>query len=131
MIRRGVARLIFLIAFTAFTPLTSAAACRMPTGKTWTNELNSHMKINIDDSGKISGTYTSSVGCEPKTPRPISGFCNGYAVTFSVDWGHCNSITTWSGTYQHRTLETLWQLVLGNKPTWHSVLTGSDKFTEH
>lgn len=130
MINKELTGVLVASVLAAHTLLSNAAACGMPSGKTWTNELDSRVELTVDGAGKISGTYTSAVGCNAGVPQPVTGFCNGHAVTFSVNWGHCNSTTTWSGTYRHRAIKTIWQLVLAGKPTWHSVLTGSDAFRE-
>lgn len=107
-----------------------ATDCKIPNGKTWVNELGSEMTANINASGAISGTYTTAVGCGAGKPRPMSGFCNGYAVTFSVNWQECFSTTAWSGTYENEKITTLWQLVLAKKPSWDSIVTGTDTFSQ-
>ena len=111
---------------------TSASAdiCQMPSGKTWVNELGSEMTANIDISGAISGTYTTAVGCGAGKPRLMKGFCNGHAVTFSVNWQECVATTAWSGTYKDGKITTLWQLVLAKKPGWDSIVAGTDKFSQ-
>jgi hypothetical protein len=102
----------------------------MPNGKTWVNELGSTMSANIDSTGAITGTYTTAVGCGVGEKRAITGFCNGHAVTFSVNWGKCASTTAWSGTYDGGQLQTLWQLVLAKKPEWDSIVSGADTFLQ-
>jgi len=108
---------------------TIQANCQLPSGKTWKNELQSEMTVNVDQSGKIIGTYKTAVGCGSGKVRPLSGFCNGHAVTFSVNWQECASTTAWSGTYSNGKLNTLWQLVLAKKPEWDSIVAGADTFS--
>lgn len=110
------------------TGVVYAGSCEMPSGKIWKNELGSKMTVQIDSSGSISGTYTTAVGCGAMKPRQLKGFCNGHAVTFSVNWEECASTTSWSGTYENGVLKTLWQLVLAKKPAWDSIAAGSDIF---
>jgi len=88
------------------------------------------MTVKVGPSGTLSGTYKTAVGCGAGKSRPLTGFCNGYAVTFSVNWQECVSTTAWSGTYNNGKLTTLWQLVLAKQPSWDSIMAGSDTFSE-
>jgi hypothetical protein len=106
-----------------------AEDCQLPSGKTWKNELKSEMTVKVDPSGALSGTYKTAEGCGSGIPRPLTGFCNGYAVTFSVNWQECMSTTAWSGTYSSGKLTTLWQLVLAKQPAWDSIMAGTDTFS--
>jgi len=115
----------------ALTP-AYAAPCELPAGVTWKNQLGSAALIKVDAAGNLSGTYTSAVGCGAGKPRPLVGNCNGYAVTFSVNWEECVSTTAWSGTVDKSgaqpKLTTLWHLVLAKKPAWDSIVSGTDTF---
>jgi hypothetical protein len=119
-----------IIGLVLYSTSSIAGSCKIPTGKTWVNNLKSEMTANIDASGTISGTYTTAVGCGAGKARPMSGFCNGYAVTFSVNWQECVSTTAWSGTYANGKITTLWQLVLAKKPSWDSIVSGTDAFSQ-
>ncbi|MCG6862229.1 MAG: avidin/streptavidin family protein [Chromatiaceae bacterium] len=112
----------------AFAASANASGCEMPSGKTWVNELGSTMMATVDSKGAISGTYATAVGCGAGVERPMTGFCNGHAVTFSVNWQECSATNAWSGTYDNRELKTLWHLVNGEKPAWNSILAGTDTF---
>ena len=107
-----------------------AGNCGMPSGKTWVNELGSEMTATIDAAGTISGTYTTAVGCGAGKARDLIGYCNGHAVTFSVNWQECASTSAWSGTYENGKINTLWQLVLAKEPSWDSMVTGADTFAQ-
>ena len=111
------------------TPALSSS-CQVPSGKTWVNEFGSEMSINIDDSGRISGTYTTAVGCDAGKAMPMTGFCNGYAVIFSVNWQECLAATAWSGTYENGEITSLWHLVSAKKPSWDSIVAGADLFRQ-
>ncbi|MCP4341076.1 MAG: hypothetical protein GY799_19855 [Desulfobulbaceae bacterium] len=110
--------------------ISIADDCKIPSGNAWTNELGSEMTVNIDTSGAITGTYSSAVGCGAGKPRPMAGFCNGYAVTFSVSWQECGATTAWNGTYGDGTITTLWQFVSAKKPSWDSIMAGSNTFKQ-
>ncbi len=105
-----------------------ASDCQMPSGEAWVNELGSEMSVKIDASGVMSGTYTSAVGCGAETAKPLTGFCNGHAVTFAVNWQACDAATAWSGTYEGGKISTLWQFVSAKKPSWNSIVAGTDAF---
>jgi hypothetical protein len=102
----------------------------VPSGKTWINELQSEMTVTIDASGAMSGSYTSAVGCGAGKSRALLGFCNGDAVSFAVSWQECGATTAWNGTYVDGTLTTLWQLPQARKPSWDSMLIGTNTFTQ-
>lgn len=108
----------------------NAQTCQFPSGRIWKNELGSLMTVNVNSSGTLSGTYTTAVGCGAGKARALIGYCNGYAVTFSVNWQECASTTAWSGTYSNQTLTTLWQLVLAQQPAWNSIIAGTDTFVQ-
>lgn len=118
-----------VVGFLSFGPIAVAQDCQLPSGKTWRNELKSEMTVRVHPSGSLSGTYKTAVGCGAGKARPLVGFCNGYAVTFSVNWQECVSTTAWSGTYSNGRLTTLWQLVLAKQPAWDSIVTGTDTFS--
>lgn len=110
--------------------------CQLPMGKSvWRNELKSTMTMDVDSSGKITGEYQTGVGCKPGKKQPLVGACNGYAITFSVNFKECGSTTAWTGTLAKASsgkpdvIRTLWHLGLGhNPPSWDSIVAGTDCF---
>ena len=109
-----------------------AVAQQLTAGATyvWVNELGSKMTTSWGADGLISGTYVSAVGCGAGKVRPLSGWWNNAAMTFTVNWQECNSLTSWTGNYAGpRTLTTLWQLTVSGPPQWNSIIAGADTFT--
>ena len=108
-----------------------AAAQQLTAGATynWVNELGSRMTTSWGTDGLITGTYVSAVGCGAGTVRPLSGWWNNSAMTFTVNWQECNSLTSWTGNYNARKLTTLWQLTVSGPPQWNSIVAGADTFT--
>ena len=96
---------------------------------TWVNELGSKMTTTWGADGLISGTYVSAVGCGAGKVRPLSGWWNNAAMTFTVNWQECNSLTSWTGNYAGVTLTTLWLLTVSGPPKWNSIIAGADTFT--
>ncbi len=96
---------------------------------TWVNELGSKMTTSWGADGLITGTYVTAVGCGAGTVRPLTGWWNNSAMTFTVNWQECNSLTSWTGNFSGVTLTTLWQLTLSGPPKWNSIIAGADTFT--
>ena len=113
-----------------FSTHAIADECHIPGGKTWSNELGSEMQLAINSSGIISGRYKTALGCGKDKWRDLSGVCNGYAVTFSVNWQECDAITAWSGTYENGKLTTFWHMVSAKTPKWDSIISGTDTFIQ-
>jgi hypothetical protein len=111
----------------------SAVAQQLTAGvSVWVNELGSTMTIqSVGADGLISGTYVTAVGCGAGTVRPLRGWYNNGAITFTVNWQECNSLTSWTGNVasSSATIATLWQLSLSGPPQWNSIVTGADTFT--
>ncbi len=96
---------------------------------TWVNELGSTMTTSWGADGLITGTYVSLVGCGAGTARPLTGWWNNAAVTFTVNWQECKSLTSWTGNYGAGKITTLWLLTLSGPPQWNSINAGADTFT--
>ncbi len=109
-----------------------AAAQQAPAvASVWVNELGSTMTIkSMEPDGFIIGSYVSAVGCGAGKVRPLSGWYNKGAITFTVNWQECNSLTSWTGTLSGLTIATLWQLTLSGPPKWNSFIAGADTFTQ-
>lgn len=106
-----------------------------PKGTTyWANERGSTIRLNNDGNGKISGKFTTNVGCGKGIARPLVGLYNGNSVGFVVEFGaDCSSTTSWNGTLWVGTtnrLKTLWHLTKGGMPSWDSTIAGPDIFTQ-
>ncbi len=98
----------------------------------WVNELGSTMTIqSVGVDGLITGTYVTAVGCGAGKVRPLRGWYNKGAVTFTVNWQECNSLTSWTGNVASSvtTIVTLWQLTMSGIPKWNSIIAGADTFT--
>ena len=108
-----------------------AVAQQLTAGATyvWVNELGSKMTTSWGADGLISGTYVTAVGCGAGTPKPLTGWWNNSAMTFTVNWQECNSLTSWTGNYSTNTLTTLWLLTVSGPPQWNSIIAGADTFT--
>jgi hypothetical protein len=121
----------------ACSPLPSAhAQSQLTAGTAWINERGSVLTIaNIGSNGLLSGTYVTSVGCSAGQPQPMTGWYygaeNGGAITFSVVWLGCNSVTSWSGQFNNQSggFQTLWLLTAAGAPVWNGIHTGTDTFT--
>lgn len=129
-------RIAAAAAVAACASLAAAQAqTKLTAGSSWVNELGSVLTINsIAPSGLMTGTYTSNVGCGAGTAQPMTGWYypgnTGGAITFSVYWNGCNSVTSWSGqyNYQNQQFQTLWYLTLAAQPAWNGINAGTDTF---
>ena len=110
----------------------TAAQPQLPAPSQWTNELGSVMTIDsVDSTGFVTGSYVTAAGCGQGVQKPLVGWYNGGAFTFTVDWQECDSLTVWSGNLDStgQTIPTLWHLVISGTPQWNSTLAGTDTFT--
>lgn len=101
------------MAFLASSTVVAGESAKLPTSTcniqtanapfTWTNELGSSATFMVADNGNIGGHYVNGApsSCTPEGAQYyLTGFCNGNAITFTVNWGNqCNSLTSWSGIY--------------------------------
>src|SRR6266404_1579193 len=109
----------------------AAASCQIPAGTSvWKNELGSTMTMTVNASGAVSGYYQTGVGCGVGVRQPLVGACNGYGITFSVNFVGCSSTTAWAGTISPSPtiIRTLWHLAMGTPPAWNSIVAGADCF---
>lgn len=117
------------------TPSYSAEV--LTAGSSWVNELGSVLTItNVDGNGLMTGTYVTNVGCSAGTPQQMTGFfypgaSSGGAITFSVYFQNCLSVTSWSGQYDSTdgSFQTLWYLTSASPPVWNGIAAGTDMFT--
>lgn len=92
------------------------------------NQSGSTMSVSISDKGVVSGIYNTALGCGVGTKRPLKGFKNGTAITFTVSFEECGSLTSWVGHIQDNgDISTIWTLARGNEG-WDAKLTGTSIF---
>ncbi len=117
------------------SPQAAQAQAKLTAGSSWVNELGSVLTINtVAANGLMTGTYVTKVGCDAGRPQPMTGWyyggSSGGAITFSVNWQSCNSVTSWSGQYNYsnNSFQTLWYLTAAAAPTWNGITAGTDTF---
>lgn len=107
---------------------------QLPPGTTrWKNQRGSTLVLNNNGRGTLTGTFTTAVGCGAGIARPIAGTYNGFAVSFTANFGTCQSITAWNGmlfTASPMQIQTLWYLTTAGPPQWNSTIAGADTFTK-
>lgn len=105
----------------------------------WRNRLGSVMELTVGDDHRLGGSFTSGVGVGGATRAfSLSGFAEGDAFSFCVDFGRLGSVAAWAG---HRVsdehgerLVTMWHLALPvrhphrDADVWGSVSAGGDEF---
>lgn len=106
----------------------------------WRNSLGSTMELAVDDHNRIRGSYHTGVGiADPTAAFDVTGFAEGDAFAFTVDFGRRGSVAAWTGHHivddeQGERLVTLWHIA---RPVasphsvadiWRAVLAGGDEF---
>lgn len=123
---------IAIVAFALVLP-HAASAQELATGTVWVNQNKSTLTLASFDpnTGLLTGTFVTGVGCGVGTVRPMTGFYNQGAITFTVNFQECNSATSWSGQISTagNQILSLWYLAVSGTPAWNSVLAGADVFT--
>lgn len=105
----------------------------------WRNQHGSELNIEQVQNGKIRGTFKTGVGAhEPDEEYELTGFVSGPLITFSVNFGKFNSLTSWTGQHARPNgedkIETMWHLarILPEKSEkdclWAGIWTGADTF---
>ncbi|GAA4840818.1 avidin/streptavidin family protein [Kitasatospora terrestris] len=110
----------------------------------WYSEQGSHMHLETDPSGGVTGTYTSALGraagTYPLVGRfdPLREAGRGTAIGWTVAWRNedadAGSVTSWSGEYRAGDQERItagWLLTRSaDAPdSWESTMVGQDTFT--
>lgn len=117
-------RLLIAISLLLLTSWTSSA----DDTASYINQSGSTMSLTISGKGAVSGTYNTALGCGVGIQRVLKGFKNGTAITFTVSFGECGSITSWVGHIQDNgDISTIWTLARGNEE-WDAKLTGTSVF---
>jgi hypothetical protein len=94
------------------------------------NQSGSEMGISIDGQGSIEGFYRSALGCGQGVPRPLVGWLNQSALTFTVNFQECKSVTAWVGHLKmDGSISALWTMARGEGTGWTSKITGASEFT--
>jgi hypothetical protein len=105
----------------------------------WKNRLGSTMELTVGDDHRVDGTFHSGVGAMgPDARFHVTGFVEGEAFSFCVDFGRLGSVASWSGHHvsdeDGDRLITLWHLAQRVRDphdeidTWGSLTAGSDEF---
>jgi hypothetical protein len=110
----------------------------------WYSELGSHMRLDTDDSGGLTGSYTSAmgqatggyplVGRFDRPQQPDHGTAVGWTVAWHNERSDAGSVTSWSGQYQADGVERIsatWLLTRSATApdAWESTMVGHDLFT--
>jgi len=115
-----------LLTVILFMQMSFAYANESLTG-TWRNDAGSEMELVEDLNGNLSGVYRTALGCEQGVAKPLVGWRNKNAVSFSVNFQDCGSLTAWSGHISNGKISTLWQLAKADAG-WNQILAGSATF---
>lgn len=111
----------------------------------WHNQHNSEIELNIDDQGKVSGTFRKGKCKDEKENNgveefPLTGFVSNDVITFCVRFETHSCVTAWVGQLapsleysDNNVLVTLWHMSVdvGNSAKdllWKSIITGADNF---
>lgn len=106
----------------------SAIAVAEDSTQDYLNQAGSAMTLQISDKGEITGSYRTAIGCGVGLERPLVGWKNGKAITFTVNFGKCGSLTSWVGHIQKNgDIVTIWTLARGGE-SWDAKLTGTSTF---
>jgi hypothetical protein len=105
---------------------------------TWTNEHQSILSVDsVTADGLLTGTFTNKApkSCDINSPQPMTGWIGygstGIAISFTVIFKGCDSITTWSGQVDPQTgnFTALWLLSLEMPIAWNGITANTDTFT--
>ena len=106
----------------------------------WYNQHASHMDIQVDKNGGVSGSYSTAVGAPGQEEEfQLVGFAAEDQISFTVNFGKYASLTAWAGQAtedadKNAVILTFWHLTKNipdpaePKNQWATVLTGSDVF---
>lgn len=106
----------------------------------WRNQHGSEMNLTEFEDGKIHGTFKTGVGAhEPGEVHELTGFVAGGLISFTVNFGKYNTLTSWTGQHNQHDgrdhIETMWHLARTipengrHDRLWSGVWTGSDIFS--
>src|SRR5919202_2601021 len=97
---------VLIIAVCSLVLFASSAAADVPATVTtkWKNQRSSTLDLIIDRQGKVSGKFTTAVGCDKGIPKDVvrTTSKNNMAISFIVNFGeNCKSITAWNGYFDN------------------------------
>ena len=111
------------------------AETKFAPGLSWVNEDGTVLTITaVGPNGLLTGSVTTQAGCGAKKSQALTGWYFGAgaggALTFSVNWEGCNSVTTWSAQYSNATgsFRALWHLAIASAPAWNGIVAGAHTF---
>lgn len=104
----------------------------------WKNSRGSIMELTVHEDHHIHGSFHTEIAANGASFH-LTGFAEGDAVSFAVDFGPRGSVASWSGHFmtdeRGEHLVTLWHLARPVKDP-HSlaalsgaILTGADEFS--
>lgn len=109
-----------------------------PVAGRWQNRLGSTMELTVGDDHEIAGTFRLGAGgADTASSFHLTGFVEGDALAFCVDFGRLGSVASWSGHHvaDGERLLTLWHLAQpvrdpsDESDTWRALVAGADEFT--
>jgi hypothetical protein len=123
----------------SFLTSRSGAAGKVDFSGHWKNQRGSSIELNVDDRGRVSGTFRTAVGVpSPTETFPLCGVAQGDLIAFTVGFGVHESVTAWAGQHTlvggRERIETLWHLARNiadeeeDRALWAAILAGADRF---
>lgn len=105
----------------------------------WRNQHGSELTIKTMKDGRIDGLFKTGVGAhDPNEEFAVTGFVSDDLITFSVDFGHYDCLTSWAGQMTNENgierVYTMWHLARGipenaeKSSLWAGIWTGADTF---
>lgn len=135
MIRRVLEAVVVVAAAALATASWAQAEVKLAAGGSWINEDGSVLAITgVAANGLLTGTITTTTGCGARKPHPVTGWYfpggAGGALSLTVNWEGCNSVTTWTAQYSNATgsFRALWYLAVASAPVWNGVVAGAHLF---
>jgi len=132
-------KIIFMGLYSCIFMKCSIAATEF--GINYKNQRGSTMTLILHydskKTGTLTGNFTTAVGnCKEDIgkPMPLSGYFNGNAISFVINFPHCKQVIAVIGNFIHdqSKIETLWldanQINDPNSQNWNSNIIGSDHY---
>ncbi|HEY9784105.1 MAG TPA: avidin/streptavidin family protein [Candidatus Obscuribacterales bacterium] len=103
----------------------------------WHNQHNSEIQLEIDQTGKISGSFITGVMTQGHRSEtfPLTGFAGGDVFAFCVDFSKHGCMTTWVGQIidpASKRFHANWQMIADvyqkEDLEWKSTWVGQDVF---
>jgi hypothetical protein len=103
----------------------------------WHNQHNSQMHLEIDESGKIAGSFINGISATGGRSEtfPVTGFAREDVFAFCVDFSKYGCMTTWVGQVldpDTKRFQAMWQMIADvhrhEELAWKSIWIGQDVF---